>query len=363
MNEICINTPSSAYPIYFSDNFEDIINALKKFFPSDRKICIVTDENVNKYYGQTLLEIVSSAYKEVYKCVFPAGESNKNLNTVQEIYKFFIEKHLDRNSLILALGGGVTGDMAGFAAATYMRGIPFVQIPTTLLSQVDSSVGGKVGVDFLQHKNMIGAFYQPAFVYINLDTLKTLPKEQLSSGVAEVIKHGLILDKSYFEFLESSYDSFFKLDHEVLEKIIRRSCELKGSVVSRDEKEAGLRAILNFGHTLGHAIETLLNFKLFHGQCVSVGMVGAAYLSYINGLISKEDLKRIEKVLASYDLPVRIEELNKEVIYNQMLLDKKTKNNIIHFILLSSIGKAVRVSHVNTDQIFSAIAYIQNDVL
>ncbi len=273
-----------------------------------------------------------------------------------------VEKHLDRNSLILALGGGVTGDMAGFAAATYMRGIPFVQIPTTLLSQVDSSVGGKVGVDFLQNKNMIGAFYQPVFVYINLDTLKTLPKEQLSSGVGEVIKHGLILDKSYFDFVESSSELFFKLDLGVLERIIRRSCELKGSVVSQDEKEAGLREILNFGHTLGHAIETLFDFKLFHGQCVSIGMVGASYLSYINGFISKELLRRIENTLVSYDLPIRLDGLDKEDIYNQMLLDKKTKNNVINFVLLSSIGKAVRISNITKEQIFSAISYIQNDV-
>ena len=176
MNEILINTPSTVYPIYFSNNFKNILNPLKKSFSSDRKICIITDNNVDNHYGQALLETVSSAYKEVYKYVFPAGENSKNLDTVQDIYKFLVEKHLDRNSLILALGGGVTGDMAGFAAATYMRGIPFVQIPTTLLSQVDSSVGGKVGVDFLQNKNMIGAFYQPVFVYINLDTLKRYQK-------------------------------------------------------------------------------------------------------------------------------------------------------------------------------------------
>lgn len=362
MNEIYINTLSASYPIYFSNNFDDILKPLKKYFLSHRKICIITDSNVDLFYGQALVKIISSNYQEVFKFIFPEGETNKNLNTVQDIYKFFVEKHLDRNSLVLALGGGVTGDMAGFVAATYMRGIPFIQIPTTLLSQVDSSVGGKVGVDFFQNKNMIGAFYQPSFVYINLDTLKTLPKRQLSSGMGEVIKHGLILDEDYFSFIEPSFDLVYQFRKEVLEKIIKRSCELKGSIVSQDEKESGLREILNFGHTLGHAVETLLNFKLYHGECVSIGMVGAAYLSYMNHFISRNDLDRIEKVLLSYDLPIRVNGLNNKDIYNQMFLDKKTKNNKINFVLLSSVGKAFRAEKISTEQINAAISYIQNDV-
>jgi len=362
MNMILVNPSSSSYPIYFSQNFEDLSLALKDHNLLNRKVCIITDHIVDSYYGNQFVDVLKSNYDDVYKFTFNAGEESKNLDTIQDMYRFFIENHLDRNSLIFALGGGVTGDMAGFAAATYMRGIPFIQVPTTLLAQVDSSVGGKVGVDFLQHKNMIGAFYQPTFVYINLNTLKTLPLKQLSAGMAEVIKHGLILDDNYFSFVESSADLVFDFDKTTLEKIIQRSCELKASIVSQDEKENGLREILNFGHTIGHAIETLLNFKLLHGECVAIGMVGAAYLSYENNLISQEDLKRIESVLRSYRLPVRINQLDCEKIYQQMLLDKKVKNNKIKFILLSSIGKALRVGDLNEDRIKSSISYLKGDV-
>ncbi|NLM12687.1 MAG: 3-dehydroquinate synthase [Epulopiscium sp.] len=362
MNKILVNPSSSSYPIYFSQNFENLLEALSQHGLFNRKVCIITDYTVDYYYGNPLMNVLKREYDNVYKFIFEPGEENKNLNTIQDIYKFFIEHHLDRNSLIFALGGGVTGDMAGFAAATYMRGIPFVQVPTTLLAQVDSSVGGKVGVDFLQHKNMIGAFYQPAFVYINLSTLKTLPTKQLSSGMGEVIKHGLILDDNYFSFVESSTDSVFDLNETILEKIIQRSCELKASIVSQDEKELGLREILNFGHTIGHAIETLLNFELLHGECVSLGMVGAAYLSYKNNLISWESLKRIEKVLQAYHLPIRIKQLESEKIYQQMLLDKKVKNNKITFVLLSSIGNAIRVVDLTEDMIQSSISYLKSDV-
>lgn len=362
MNKILVTPSSSSYPIYFSQDFDHILEALHHHNLLHRKVCIITDHTVDSYYGNQLMDVLKRSYDDVFKFIFEAGEENKHLNTIQDMYKFFIENHLDRNSLIFALGGGVTGDMAGFAAATYMRGIPFIQVPTTLLAQVDSSVGGKVGVDFLQHKNMIGAFYQPTFVYVNLSTLKTLPQKQLSSGIAEVIKHGLILDDNYFSFVESSTDLVFDLDEAILEKIIQRSCELKASIVSQDEKELGLREILNFGHTLGHAIETLLNFELLHGECVSIGMVGAAYLSYKKNLISWEILKRIEKVLQSYHLPIRINQLESEEIYQQMLLDKKVKNNKIKFVLLSSIGNAVRVGDLNEELIKSSISYLKSDV-
>ncbi|WP_058485445.1 3-dehydroquinate synthase [Defluviitalea phaphyphila] len=362
MNEIKVNTLSNLYSIYFSQNFEGILKLLSSYNLLDRKVCIITDSNVDFYYGQSFMNTLKTVYKDVFKFTFPAGEESKNLNTVQKIYKFFIENKLDRKSLVFALGGGVTGDMAGFVAATYMRGIPFIQVPTTLLSQVDSSVGGKVGVDFLQHKNMIGSFYQPKFVYINLSTLNTLPTKQLSSGMAEVIKHGLILDKEYFSFVESVSDETFKLDKDILEKIIKRSCEIKSNVVSQDEKESGLREILNFGHTIGHAIETLLDFKLLHGECVSIGMIGAAYISYKNNLISKKDLERIEKVLTSYKLPTRFKNLEVDKIYEQMLLDKKTKNNKIKFILLSPIGNVLRVEDLNEQLIKSAISYVKSDV-
>ena len=358
MGKIDVHGEQVSYPIYFRDDFSFLLEALKKAGFSNRKLCIITDANVDYFHGDNLIKLLQKEYTSICKYICTPGEKHKNLETIYDMYTFFLNHHLDRQSLIIALGGGVVGDMAGFVAATYMRGIPFIQIPTTLLSQVDSSVGGKVGVDFLKHKNIIGAFYQPRFVYINISTLQTLPLRERSAGMAEIIKHGLILDQSYYEYVKTHKQQIMDLHFPTLKQIICRSCELKASIVEQDEKEKGLREILNFGHTFGHAIETLLDFKLLHGECVAIGIVGAAYLSYQLEKISLENVKDIENILLDYHLPIRANGIEQNELYQQLFLDKKVKQDQLHFVLLSKIGDTVCVSNLSESIIHSAIGYI-----
>lgn len=352
MNDIFVKTDAKEYPIHIEQSFDGLLTAIKAAGLDNRKLCIVTDSNVSQLYLDSFKKLFLG---DVPAFIFEAGEDSKNLTTITECYEFFINNRLDRKSVVLALGGGVTGDMAGFAAATFMRGISFVQIPTTLLSMVDSSVGGKVGVDFLGGKNLIGAFYQPDFVYINTSTLKTLPPCQFASGMAEAVKHGFIRSSSYLYMITENRQAIKSLDENALKELILGSCKIKADVVSQDEKESGLREILNFGHTFGHAVETLLSFTLSHGECVSLGMVCALYLSLKKGNISYEDFENARNTLKFFDLPIKIEGLNPDDIYNQMFLDKKTKNNKLSLVLLSKIGSAYTTSDCGGREILDAI--------
>ena len=273
MIRLTFETPSKQYDICFNDSFSMLTTELKKLDKSFSKIMILADSNVYPLYAEEVLQLLKSVYNEVFTHQFPAGEGHKTLDTISHCYDALIENKLDRKSLLIALGGGVTGDMAGFLAATYMRGISFVQVPTTLLSQVDSSTGGKTGVDFKGYKNLVGAFYQPDLVYINTDTLKTLPEKEFSSGMAEALKHGLIRSLDYYSYMLQHSREIKALYHKSITSLVKGSCEIKSQVVSMDEKESGLRMILNFGHTAGHAIEKLKDFKLLHGECVALGMV------------------------------------------------------------------------------------------
>ncbi len=338
LEKIRVETNSKPYNIWIDNSFDLLLDTFKACNCHQSKLCIVTDDNVEKYHLKSIQSYLSQISDQVSTFVFPYGEENKNLQTVYRLYEHFIEHHLDRDSIVVALGGGVTGDLAGFAAASYMRGIRYVQIPTSLLAQVDSSIGGKTGVDFMKHKNCVGAFWQPEFVFINTQTLGTLPERELNAGMAEVIKHGLIHDADYFYFVMQNHEAIKNLDSKLLEQLIRRSCEIKGDVVSKDEKENGLRATLNFGHTIGHAIERLLDFKLLHGECVSIGMVAAAYLSSHMGYLKEKDIEEIKTCLGYYHLPLTLKELSPEVIYDELFYDKKTKNNVLKFIVLKAIG-------------------------
>lgn len=358
MNSLEVCTQTNKYPIYFENSFDNLLDAFNKANITNRKVCIIADSNTSQYYGNELLGILKSAYQEVYLFEFEAGEKSKNLSTIQDMYNFFLEKHLDRKSIIVALGGGVVGDMAGFAAATYMRGIDFVQIPTTILSQVDSSVGGKVGVDFNGIKNIVGAFYQPLFVYINVNTAKTLPKREFSAGMAETIKYGMILDKTFYDYIKANKSKIVNMDTDILKSMIRRSCEFKADVVSKDEKESGLREILNFGHTIGHAVESLLGFELVHGECVALGMISAAYISMKKGNIGVSEFEDLKAIIEYFNLPVNIKPMDTNEIYNQMFLDKKVSNNTLSFVLLNKIGEFVRTKAVSKDEIFEAINII-----
>ena len=358
MKSVTVNTELKNYDIDFRKGFNDILETVKKSGVKGSKICIITDTNVEKLYGDEVKNILSNVFKEVYIKSFEAGEKSKNLDTISEMYKFLLEKRFDRKCVVAGLGGGVCGDMAGFVAATYMRGIDFVQIPTTLLAQVDSSVGGKVGVDFLNSKNIIGAFYQPSFVYINTDTLHSLPEREFSAGLAEVIKYGIILSDDFYRFIIDNKENIKSKDTEIMTEIIAKCCEFKAYVVSKDEKESGMRAILNYGHTIGHAIETLKEFELIHGECVGIGMVAAMKIGCGRGQVSEKDIEELKEILTFFNIPVKTSGLSPEDVYNQMFLDKKVSDNKINFILTENIGNAYVTSDVTKDEIINAISYV-----
>ncbi len=357
--KLYIETKQDRYPIVLHESFEHLTQALIEVGLPSGKICIVTDSQVDPLYGESVKKHLLDLNKQVVKYVIPAGESSKHLETVEGIYEFCLSHQFDRQSTIVALGGGVVGDIAGFVASTYMRGIGFIQVPTTLLAQNDSSVGGKVGVDFNNHKNMIGAFYQPQLVYMSTQVLSTLSKRDFASGMSEVIKHGLIRDRSFYKFLQDNVANIRDLDHEMITKMNTRSCQIKGQVVSQDEKEGSIRKILNFGHTIGHAIETLSDFQYLHGEAVSLGILAAAYISLKRKLITQEEMASIEKTLELYQLPTTLSSLLPEAIYRQLFYDKKVANDTVVFILLKGIGDCIEVNNVSKEEILNSISYLQ----
>ena len=292
------------YDIVIENNFNQLVKELSVFGIKERKLCIVTERQVASYYLEEVCSLLEKECAKLEVYIFQEGEESKNLSTVDSLYHFLITHEFDRKDMLLALGGGVTGDLTGFAAATYLRGIDFVQIPTSLLAQVDSSIGGKTGVDYHAYKNMVGAFYMPKLVYINVNTVKTLSERQYHSGLGEVIKHGLIRDKAYFEWMKDNKEAVAKREDEALAYMIEGSCEIKRAVVEEDPKEHGVRALLNFGHTLGHSIEKLMNFSLAHGECVAVGSLLAADISCQRGYISEEENKEIKEFNRVYGILV-----------------------------------------------------------
>ncbi len=346
------------YPICFEENFSNLAQAIREEGLMDRKICIVTDSNVGPLYESAVEEALRKVSSDISVFTFEAGEKNKNLDTVSSLYQELIQNGLDRKSLLVALGGGVVGDLTGFGAATYLRGIDFIQIPTTLLAQVDSSVGGKTGVDFQQYKNMVGAFHQPRLVYMNLNTLTTLPAEQFACGMGEILKTGLICDGEFFRFVCREQESIKALDMKLIAAMVRRCCEIKAGVVERDPKEQGERALLNLGHTVGHAVEKLKNFTLLHGQCVGAGLVAAAYLSMKRGLLNEQEYQEICRGCADYDLPIHVDGLIPRDVLAATKKDKKMEQGHIKFILMDGIGKSFIDKTVTDAEMLSCIQEI-----
>ena len=324
-----------------------------------QRCAVITDANVGKHFAKAAQKSLSaSGFQSVFITV-PAGEKSKSISTVEKCHDHLAKHRLERKSFIVALGGGVVGDLAGFVAATYLRGIPFVQVPTTLLAQVDSSVGGKTGVNLKAGKNLVGAFYQPRLVLCDLDTLKTLPKREYISGLAEVIKYGVIYDAVLFSQLERNLPKLLQRDAATLRNVIARCCEIKADVVGQDETESGLRAILNFGHTIGHAIENSSGYgKFLHGEAIAIGQVAAAKLSQkILGLPSG-DAERIEQLFVAADLPVKIKfnSRQRNKLFAAMKLDKKVSGGEIKFVLAPKIGKVVWGQKVSPALIESVLA-------
>lgn len=331
-----------SYPIEIGPNLLTNKTLLAKCIRSE-KVAIVTNTIVAPLYLEKLQKTLEVVGKKVISIILPDGESEKNWGSLMKIFDCLLEHQCDRKTTLLALGGGVIGDLTGYAAASFMRGVPFVQIPTTLLAEVDSSVGGKTGINHPLGKNMIGAFYQPEAVIADTETLKTLPDRELSAGMAEVIKHGAILDVNYFTWLEQNIEKILNHDAAALAHTISRSCEIKADVVKKDEKEStGLRAILNFGHTFGHAIEAGMGFGTWlHGEAVGCGMVLAADLSCRMGYLDLESKERIEKLVAAAKLPTKPPQMDAEKWISLMKVDKKNAGGEIKFVLLKGLGKTI----------------------
>ena len=304
-----------------------------------KTVLIVTNDMVGPLYAGALKTTLEQLNKTVYVHELPTGEQFKNLETLNTIFDALLSNQCDRRTTIVALGGGVVGDMAGFAAASYMRGVPFIQVPTTLLSQVDSSVGGKTGINHPLGKNMIGAFYQPQLVLADLNSLNTLAQNELAAGMAEVIKHGAIYDAVFFEWLEQNIAQLMAKDPQALTHAIVRSCEIKSEVVAQDEREGGLRAILNFGHTFGHAIESGMGYGAWlHGEAVGVGMILAADLSVRMGLLEADKAARIKALVGAAGLPTEPPKLGVDAMIALMQTDKKNDAGQIKFVLLNGLG-------------------------
>lgn len=356
---IFVKTSQSHYEIKFCDSYKNLIDFIKPLSINGKKVCIITDETVGSYYLNEVKEAIEPIAEKLIDFSIKPGEKSKNLNTVYNLYEILIQEHFDRESVLFALGGGVVGDLTGFVAATYLRGIDFVQLPTSLLAQVDSSIGGKTGVDFKGYKNMVGSFYQPQQVIINIKTLDTLDKEQFYAGMAEIIKHAIIKDKTFLDWLEAEKLNILSKDKNTLAEMIYKSCLIKKDIVEKDEKEQNIRALLNFGHTVGHAIEKIFDFKWLHGECVAVGMVVASYISFKRSLIGDKDFKRVEQIIKDYKLPIRISGLSPNKIIEVTKLDKKVKSSVLHFVLVEEVGKANIYTDVLEDELLEAINYIQ----
>jgi 3-dehydroquinate synthase len=304
------------------------------------RVAVITNPTVNAIYGGIVGGALSEAGFAVTVIEIPDGEEYKSAVTLSAVYDALIEAALDRKSFIVALGGGVVGDLAGYAAATYLRGIPFVQVPTTLLAQVDSSVGGKTAIDHPRGKNLIGAFYQPRLVLIDVETLSTLPDREYRAGLAEVIKYGVAVDGPFFEYLEQQAENISARQQACLERVIRRCCEIKAHVVERDEKESGLRAVLNYGHTLGHAFEAVAGYReLVHGEAIAIGMVLAARISAGLGHCSAADAERVTALVTRLGLSTRPPEAERSRLLAAILTDKKSHNGTISFICNKGIGQ------------------------
>lgn len=347
MRTLKVDLADRSYPIYIGENLLAGPQLLQPHILG-RQVCIVTNQTVAPLYLSRLISTLEGC--QVDTVVLPDGESYKTLETVNQIFDSLLAARHNRTTTLIALGGGVVGDMTGFAAACYQRGVGFIQVPTTLLAMVDSSVGGKTGVNHPMGKNMIGAFYQPRCVIADILLLQSLPARELSAGIAEVIKYGLIADYGFFEWLEANMTAMVAGDPTVLAYAVERSCENKAAVVAEDEHEGGVRAILNLGHTFGHAIETAQGYgNWLHGEAVAAGMVMAADLSWRRGAISAAELERIKALLQQANLPVRAPaDMSQEQFVELMGIDKKVLDGRLRLVLLKSLGKAVVTSDIES---------------
>ena len=355
MQTLHVDLGDRSYPIYIGQSLLAQLDLLRPHIKG-RQVCVVSNDTIAPLYLAQLTQALAGY--QLDSCILPDGEAHKTLEVLNQIFDTLLAARHNRTTTLIALGGGVVGDMTGFAAACYQRGVEFIQIPTTLLSMVDSSVGGKTGVNHPLGKNMIGAFYQPQAVVADMDLLRTLPERELSAGIAEIIKYGLIGDYPFFEWLEQNMDALMARDMAALAYAVKRSCENKAAVVAQDEREGGLRAILNFGHTFGHAIETAQGYgNWLHGEAVGAGMAMAADLSWRRGAISEQDLARILRLLERAKLPTQAPaDMTSEEFMHLMGVDKKVLDGRLRLVLLAAMGKAITTSDINLDHLQQTLA-------
>ena len=360
MKELAVNLANRSYPIYIGNRLLHNPDLFRQLMPTSQ-VMIVTDTTVEKLYLPGLLESLQGF--NVISHVIPAGEAQKNIETMNSIITVLLKNRFSRTSCLIALGGGVVGDLTGFSAACFQRGIKFIQVPTTLLAQVDSSVGGKTAVNHPLGKNMIGAFHQPCGVIADVSVLQTLPAREFSAGLAEVIKYGLIRDREFYEWLEENIEKLVRKDPQTLEFAIERSCQNKAVVVAEDETETGVRATLNLGHTFGHAVETGLDYKHWlHGEAVGLGMLMAAHMSMLCGWMSAQTCENIRSLLLRAGLPVKLpQQLQNTDIRDLMSVDKKVSHGRLKLILLKDIGEAVITDSFPEKTLLETIDYFRAD--
>ena len=360
---IDVTLPHTSYNIVISPNtLEDVGNHLTSL-QLGKKILVISNPEVFNHYGETVINSLNKAGFKVFYHLIPAGETYKTLESISQVYDVALKHRLERSSTLLALGGGVIGDMTGFAAATWLRGINFVQVPTSLLAMVDASIGGKTGVNHPQGKNLIGSFYQPRLVFIDPMVLKTLPIREFRAGMAEVIKYGVIWDQDLFQQLEAEkkLDSLENIDLEVMDKIITKSCQAKVDVVSQDEKEAGIRAILNYGHTIGHALESLTGYsQINHGEAVAIGMAAAGKIAVKLGMWQEGKTERQDDLIKKAALPSTFDnKLKSPEILDSLQLDKKVKAGKVRFILPTDIGQVEIRESISSEVITTVLEEIK----
>ncbi len=355
MKKINVEVPGKNYSVYIGSNIINRLPVLTAEINLPESTFFVIDSNVHKYYGRIIGSLKKKFGGKLGQIILTVNESNKKIETVEKIYSSLLSENFGRDTLLIAIGGGITGDVAGFAAASYMRGIPYVQIPTTILAAADSSVGGKTGVNFQNYKNQIGAFYQPSLVLIDTNFFGTLPDEELICGFGEIVKYAYLIDKKFFDYVSKIGSKVPVLSKDEIVNLISVSVKFKAGVVRSDEKESGLRKILNLGHTFAHAIESAMNYRIKHGQAVIAGLLCSFYLSNKLGIISEKQLNEFLLLPLGLKKFVSLRRINKEKMYESMFTDKKNRRGKIHFVLTKDIGKILVDIEAKRDDILFAI--------
>lgn len=356
MTKVHLNLDERSYDIDIGDGKLSSVGGVLKTLDAGGRVAVVTDSNVGPLYAATVSQSLEEAGFVARTFTVPAGEPSKCAGELEELWDGFVAFEMDRGSSVVALGGGVVGDLAGFAAATYMRGIRCIQVPTTMLACVDSSVGGKTAIDLESGKNLVGAFHQPAAVLIDPSTLKTLGGRELRAGLAEVIKHGLIRDEAFFDWLETNLEKLLELNPDVTSRAIKRNCEIKAEVVAADERESGLRAILNYGHTVGHALEALAGYRdLIHGEAVAMGMIVESRVAEKLGMIGTDVTDRQKRLLRRAGLPTAVGEVKTPEVIEKMRHDKKTRDGKLNLVLPVRIGEVKVVKDVGPLMVVEAL--------